>query len=185
MSDNIKRIFEEDSKEKKRIGNNIRYRASRTGKTSQWISPSMLKGQKRRKLNSKVEKWNMYDKMIPFSEFQKLEPEDQKRHLKAYRDRFKVDEITNNWKISQPTYYRKVKELGLPKAKQKKSNRPKQVSNEAIENKSRKTTRESGLQIQLNGSYLGKELSTRILNISGLVEGDETEFDVEILIREK
>jgi hypothetical protein len=129
-SHEIKKIFQEDVKEKKRASTGVFHRASRRGYIgSMRTAYSLLKGKDRRKYmgNGKVEIKYMSDLILPLEEFKKLSPEQMKERFNEWKEKFSDEEIQKAWNISNRGYYFIVlSRLGLHKSKNRKETHPDQ-----------------------------------------------------------
>lgn len=114
---NIKRLYEEEIREKKKIGRNIFSRsATRKGGVKQPLRTPYLymNNKERKKLNGDVEVFNMND-IISYHELKKRPKEEQKMLLENWRSRYKADKIIEEMDISHNTYYKLVNKLGISK----------------------------------------------------------------------
>jgi hypothetical protein len=126
IDEDIQKIFEFDSKNKKRIGINIFSRVStRKGGSGTLRTPYyFMNAKERKKLNGEVVTFNMYETILPKEEFFKLKKEDQKRIMSKWREKFETKEIIEKMGISKVLFYKLLNELGieLNKRKSKKDN---------------------------------------------------------------
>ena len=117
----LTKLFIEDSIEKKVIARGANNRASRKrGFRGAVLMPhDILSASEKRKrtMESKkiINSYNMYDTIIEYSEFKKLDERDKARHVKNYRLRFTAKEIALEWKISTTMFYNIQKKLNVLK----------------------------------------------------------------------
>ncbi|WP_151035702.1 hypothetical protein [Bacillus wiedmannii] len=114
---NIERLFNEEIRDKKRIGSNIFSRVStRKGGGNQALrTPSyFMKGSnKYKKLSGDVEVYNLND-VISYQEFQVKNKSQQRMFMEAWKARYKAKDIQDKMGISKNVYYKILEDLGLP-----------------------------------------------------------------------
>lgn len=112
----IERLFNEEIRDKKRVGRNIFSRVStRKGGGNQALrTPSyFMKGNnKYKKLSGEVETYNL-NNILSHQEFQEKNKAQQRMFMEAWREKYKAKEIQDNMGISKNIYYKIIEELGL------------------------------------------------------------------------
>jgi hypothetical protein len=211
----VSSMLEKDIRDKKRTGSGIHHCKGKRGYVGKMLFPSDLMSRKEKynhRKGGKVEVTNMYDTIIPYFDFKEL-PEDQKKnHLTAYRNKFTNKEITDAWGISLNTFYKVVKGLDLPKATYSKTTRkgkkaPKQVEKvntpavpveaylieqklpemvqNQIDTKLNTIEEEDGFSFKVKGTYDTNKLIKRLEKLALILDDEESEFEVNISIKEK
>lgn len=208
-------MFEKDIRDKKRTGSGIHHRTGTRGYVGKMLFPSDFMSRKEKynhRKGGKVVTSNMYDTILPYIEFKEL-PEDQKKqHLTAYRNKFTNKDIVTTWGISQNTLYKLVKDLKLPKASYSRPNRtskkapaktikaedkgtpveayiveeklPELIQNQ-LNTKLNSIEDEDGFSFKIKGTYNTEKLIKRLENLSLILNDEESEFVVDIKIKEK
>ncbi|PGT90113.1 hypothetical protein [Bacillus thuringiensis] len=113
---NIERLFNEEIREKKRVGSNIFSRVStRKGGGNQALRTAsyFMKGSnKYKKLSGEVETYNL-NTLLSLQEFETKNKSQQRMFMEAWRGKYKAKEIQKGMGISKNIYYKLVEELGL------------------------------------------------------------------------
>jgi hypothetical protein len=115
-SRDIRKIFEIDSRFKKKIGSNIFKRVStRKGgaKTALRTPYYFMSIKDKRKLNGKVDTFNMYETIIKKEKFLEFDTEQQKIMMKKWREKFPVKEIIEEMGVNRTEYYDLLAKLGI------------------------------------------------------------------------
>lgn len=200
---NIEKMFNDEVRDKKRTASGVHHKTGKNGYTGtiRFIS-ELLKGKEKREYRGtgRVRKYNMYDTIMPFTEYLELPTEEQKKILMKYRERHANKDIMQTWKISHNVFYRLVNDLDIPKTKRespfrsgkkvgtvpnalpviKEKLEEKQMTMEIIDKKEK----ENGMTLSLNGTYTADEI-VRKLEKFGLILSDEpAQFKIELHIKE-
>ncbi|MFJ8247269.1 hypothetical protein [Peribacillus asahii] len=115
MDSSIQKIFNDEVRQKKRIGSNIFSRAStRKGGSKQALrTPYFYMSQKERKqLNGEVVVFNMND-ILDYSIFKEKEPSEQKKLMEYWREKYKIGDIQDKLGISHNTFYKILDRLDI------------------------------------------------------------------------
>lgn len=114
---NIERLFNEEIRDKKRIGSNIFSRVStRKGGGNQALrTPSyfMQGSNKYKKLSGDVEVYNLND-VISYQEFSVKNKGQQRMFIEAWKAKYKAREIQDKMGISKNVYYKILENLDIP-----------------------------------------------------------------------
>lgn len=112
---NIERFFNEEVREKKRIGNNIFSRVStRKGGGNQALrTPYLYMSRKERnKLNGEVRSFNM-NEIMKYDEFKEMSIKEQKELLEHWRSVYSTTKIMQESGMSRGIFYKKLHQLGI------------------------------------------------------------------------
>ena len=174
MTEDIEKIFKQESREKKIIGYGLRGRASRTGRKGPVLTPvDFLKGKEKRlyKSNGKVDITNMYDTLPDKEHFFSLSKEDQSKILKSYRRRgtFTNKQIYDHLGIKSGKYYGLLK---LPKKKEDQEMTVKPPKDGVISSNT------------LKGIFGASELQDRLMKMAEYLN-KESSYTIELLIEER
>lgn len=115
---NIEKMFQEEIRDKKRIGSNIFSRVStRKGGSNQALRTPYLymTAKEKRKLNGEVRSFNMND-IISYNEFSELSPKEQTDLMTHWRNIYTGTKIQQGMGISRSLFYRIIDKLNLPKS---------------------------------------------------------------------
>lgn len=116
-NDNINLLFIQDCQEKKKIGRNIKARASRKGNKGKIMFYSdIIKGKKKKEYikSSEIISWNMYDdlnNLSNFKRFQQINSSERKFVLYKYLEKHSVQSIAQHWNITTKECKKIIKEL--------------------------------------------------------------------------
>lgn len=211
QEEDVEKLFYQDSIRKKRIGSGARHMSSkRTGSTGPMKTPvDYLKGKAKREYqrNGKVVTYNMYEKIMDYSEFKTLPKEEQRKILTAYRannpdtgkPNFTSAAIREAWGLNTYEFYKLINDLGVPKDKSRisKANQAKardrahSRTNDVESHDEDKALPDSpgeqrvseGLTVQLIGTYKGNDLVERLLALGQIFKEPE-EYTVTLHIQE-
>lgn len=114
---NVKRMLNEEIRDKKRIGKNIFARAStRRGGISQALRTPYLfmNNSERKKLNGKVEVFNM-NEIINYYDLKNKSKEEQKMLMMHWRENYQINNIIEGLGVSHNTYYKLLDKLDIPR----------------------------------------------------------------------
>lgn len=183
----IERLLQEDIRHKKQAGRGVFHRSKGSGRVgkSSMIFPSDIVRDRKYQKNGKLEVFNVYENIIPYNEFKKYSPEDQKSMLEHWRKKYTNVEIGRNLGISPQRVSQLCTELGVQlKIKRKKENLE-VVAVEAM------TTQQTniknsmeGIKLTMNGDYNGKDLEKRLLALAAVLAVADTTFKVSLSIEE-
>jgi hypothetical protein len=178
----IQKMFEEESREKKKTGYGIHGRASRKGNKGPVKFPvDFLKGKAKKEYIGdlrKVEQYNMYSKLPTPEEFDSLSKDDKRKMLIGCRKNFSNKEIAKaigiaNWKI-----YPLLQELNVPtKATSVKEGGEKVEKTKILVESVVSTT-------SIKNQFTSKELHDRLIGLAQLVQSNESSdyrVDIEIV----
>lgn len=116
-NDNINLLFIQDCQEKKKIGRNIKARASRKGNKGKiMFYADILQGKKKREYikSGRLISWNIYDSLstlIDFRRFLQIDNREKKFILYKYLERHSPENIAQYWGISLKQCKRIIREL--------------------------------------------------------------------------
>lgn len=116
MLSEVEKLFYQDVQNKKRIGSNIFKRSStrRGGVTQALKTPYYyMSNKEKKKLNGKVEPYNMYENILNINEFNNKTNDEKKMLLEGWRKRYPNQKIYNSMNISRQTYYNILHELQI------------------------------------------------------------------------
>lgn len=139
--------------------------------------------------------------IIEYEEFKKLDVNLQKEKLIVYRNMFTNNQILQKWKISLNTLYGLIEKLGLPVAKRNPRNKKPKTEKtpktritkvdayvmDAEKPVKLPATGDSveGIGLVLTGTYSAEKLINRLERIVFMLLDEESEFEVELKIKEK
>lgn len=152
-NNHISKIFKQEVREKKRIGNNIHSRVStRKGGTNKALkTPYYFMSRKERMgLNGEVESFNM-NEIMDYNEFKNLSNNDKQNLLKHWREIYQSKEIQDKMGISKNLFYKLLKEHNVPRDKGRNPN-PNGVSRSYIRNRPVLSNEE--MNKYLNGEFI-------------------------------
>lgn len=208
MKSEIQRMLEEENRDKKRIGSNIYKRTGTRGYTGAIRSPhDLLKGKAKREYegNSKVMTSNMYDKILPKSEFDKLEPHIQRNMLSYWYLTHGTLKIRSGMQIGAKTLYNLLEKLGIERkgktgrkprtSKKKKVGAGVAIPKETIETLDissmyptiitpEPVVNNWGLSINYNGSYESNDIQKILQKLDLLLQDENKTFEISISLKE-
>jgi hypothetical protein len=155
-----------------------------------------MKAKERRKLNSEVRIYNMYDTIIDKSEFNEKDYDTRRAMLTYWRDKYTNIDIMKGMGITGNVAFSKLlKELNI-----KTKSRNKRTKNIASGQASVPETQmfaipdnvsapikllNSGLHLEYNGDYEAEEISKILTKLQLLVEGETSKYTVHFSIDER
>lgn len=199
-------IFEKKKQTASRINSQ---KFKRLGKGSIRFATDLMnpKERKQHMKAGKVMTSNLYDTILAFDEFEKLEEYEQRNRLAYLRTKYSNKEIMANMKLTNTNYYALVTKLGLPKATRAKSEKPirKAIANRAIaikEDDPAPTTASTatpnvepaapvqeliidGLHLVYNGTFSPEQIVKQMLKFAALLEDENDEFHIELKLLQK
>lgn len=193
----IKQMFQDDVREKKRIGIGIYSKTGSRGHTGRINMPTDFMNKKDKKeyiKPSKVRITFMHKTIMPFEQFQSMPQEDQRKMLILYRKAHSTKDIKNAWLINgEPMldyqYYTMMKKLGI--SSQRPSNSPeKEQREEKVMEKQSSTemvpiptyAKAPALAIGMNGEFISEEIVSRLMKFAALLENEPGKFNIQLLI---
>lgn len=118
----IEKLLRQDSSQKKKIGNSIKYRKStRKGSSKKPLLTQsyFLSKKEKQELNGDVKVYNK-DSILSAEEFEKLSLEEQKDSLTIWRNLFTTEVIKEKMGVNNTKFYTYIKELGIPSVGRRK-----------------------------------------------------------------
>lgn len=143
MDDNIEKMFFQEVREKKKIGNNIHSRvATRKGNGNRALKTPyyFMSRKERKKLNGKVISFNM-NEIVDYEKFKSFSDRDQKELLLTWRKNYMSKDIQDKMGISRTIFYRLLKKFDIP-------------TNGMNSNTNRKTLTDEEMEKYLNGEFI-------------------------------
>ena len=202
MSEDIKRIYEQDIREKKQIGRGARSRTGKQGHVGKMRTPADLLTGKEKKAytqSSTISTSNLYDQIMPLEDFKSLSKQKKMLVLDAYRRRFTTKEIAAQWSLSDKTLYYYYRAYGVTRGKPSKDKEPHGSAQFAEEAAADKTTAnddngnggsgsdsahaESECSFTAVGEFGAESLCRKLQGLSFMLN-DELRYLVEIRVRE-
>lgn len=184
---NIQKIFNEDIRDKKRIG---RGAFSKRGKGVKHVIRGIktpydfMKTKERKKLNGECVISNMYDEIITRSEFDTKDTETQKRLLIRWRELYSNKEIMLKMGITASgTFSKYINELKIPKKSSKKAKANYLAPSKQVEAVTQLLN--TGLRLEYNGTYNSEQLGKILTKLQLLIENEENDFVVNISLIER
>jgi hypothetical protein len=206
--EDIEKLFNEEVRDKKITGRGIHNRAPRKSglRHAMMTRVDMLKGKAKKEYTkgSEVMSYNLYDNVIAFDEFEKLDEKKKKETLKRWSDKgFTTGDVKKLWGKSIWKYNQYRKKFGMTKVYEKfgvSSNNsvPVPVTN-VVENLPVKQAsptvqnqyaifvnqqEELPFTIKINKNFSGADVSKKLMNLASYFENEDGEYKVEIKISE-
>lgn len=204
--DEVEKIFQSDIWEKKKETKSLKaaLKHKRLGKGSM-KTPLDLMSRKERLEHTKAGKvvtTNLYDTILTFMEFDKLETFEKKNMLQYWRSKYTIKDIMGAMGIANKKFYDIIDELELPKdralmAKGKvraprkapiKRTEPAQIaiqSNLELDTPPVQKIIIDGLNLEFNGTYAPEHIIKQLLKFGALLEGEEDQFFIELRLMQK
>ncbi|WP_156920616.1 hypothetical protein [Thermicanus aegyptius] len=185
--DDAKRIFLQDVKDKKRIAVGVHSRKGVRGYVGKMHTPvDFLKGKAKREYTKggEVIVYNMFDKLMPKEEFDKLDDEQKKECLLRWRDRYSTKQIMETLNLKSYQFYRLMDKFNIPRYHGGGPLATKTSTTSTPQTDEVKTNLSNGFNISLHGKYSAEKLIKRLLSISSILEGESSNFKVNITISE-
>lgn len=186
----IDKIFEDDVYEKRLAG---RIANVSRGARAKRYPHEMMTGKEKRDYtkSGKVQVTNMYENILPYEEFKKIEPAEKRAEvLQSWRDKFNNAQIERTWGMKTHQYYKVVKEHGLKTATPGNA-KAKQQSIGAGSNANQRTNKNNAVVLNSEGlgiSYAGvfkiADLETKFTKIVGFLKDEGGAFSVSISVFE-
>lgn len=194
-SEDIKKLFNEEVRDKKITGYGIHGRAPRKSGLRHAVMTrvDMLSGKEKREYmkGGIIVEYNLYDNVIPLEEFEEL-PDDKKKDIlvRWSKNGITMKKVQEIWGKSIWRYKNYRKQFGLVKPYTfKNRNLETGTTNQeeiAVDMKPIEIKQEELLPfaITINREYAGAELSKKLLNLASYFEKDDSNFDVKVQIIE-
>lgn len=124
--------------------------------------------------------YNM-EKIIPYTEFVKLDLDMQKTYLTEWRNRFSNKQIMNELGTPHATYYGLLDRLEIEKKSyNRKQNKKMQTASDVETIQQAEAI--SGIYLELNGEFKSKDLGFRLKNLGTMITASDGKYRVEIRI---
>lgn len=181
----VKEIFVEDVREKKKAGSGVYGRAGKGGRTRNIRMPSdLLTGKEKSEYikGGEVKTTKMAIKVMPWEDFRAMNFQDQRKTLMFYRKKFTNESIRDTWGLSTYQYYTKLmkKELGIiPNRKRKKMTLPDGTDSPKV------VVVHDGFTYSTQGIYSSDEIKTRLEKLVTLMEIETGEYEINLTLIEK
>ena len=191
MSD-ISKLFEQESRDKKRIGRGVHNRASRTGRVSGGvITPvDLLKGKAKKEYmgNGPVIVYKLEEKeeidMISYEEFKQKDKVEQVEVFKNLESTHGKDIIKRTWGVSNSVYNGWRYRLGLTEKYPQRSRTKNKVEVEDLMANKKDKIITPGLTITLVGEFTGDQLSQRLDSISVILDKG-IQYSLNLILKEE
>lgn len=188
LEEPVSKIFQDDVKEKKLAGRNVY--VSR-GVRAKRYPFEMLRGKDKRNYtkSGKVQVYNMYDQILPYEEFMKIEPKEKRAEvLQSWRDKFNNAQIERTWGMKTHQYYKVVKEHGLKTATPGNAKNKQQSIGANVNRQQKGATAafmmNEGLGIKYSGVFNVSDLEAKFNKIVGFLKDEGGAFTVSISVFE-
>lgn len=197
IENGIDQMFQDDVREKKRIGIGIYSKTGSRGHTGRINMPTDFMNKKDKKeyiKPSKVRITFMHKTIMPFEQFQSMPKEDQRKMLLLYRKAHPVKDIKNAWFIKgEPMkdvqFYRIMKTLDISSqrpssAPEKKEQEEKMLRNQSFTDvvPARTYDKAPAFNVGMNGEFTAEEIVLRLMKFAALLENEPGEFKIQLLI---
>ncbi len=205
--ENIEKIFKDEIREKKKIGNgafHMRGKGVKHGFSGALRTPyHFMKTKEKKKLDGEVSVFNMYETILPKDEFLLKDKETQKLMLTRWREIYDNTLIKKEMGISNKPYYDLCSALEIPKKRVMqpprknrgaKINKPSLI--ETVEQMALEVPEKEkpeikpiiitkGLHLEYNGEYNSEDLNKVFTKLQLLIDGEKNNFNVSISLTEK
>lgn len=215
--ENIEKIFIDDIREKRKVGRGSFSKVGKGGERARvrggLKTPyDFMKTKERKKLNSEVRSFNMYETIIPIDEFRLKDEETQRNMLIRWREIYENGQIKKGLGIANSPYYKLIDELNLPKKPRgganntgkKLTRKSKSVAVSPVtlldiaQEEEKKSIEEvtdkvikalpqlfsKGLHLEYNGTYNVEELSKMFTKLQLLVDGETNKYHISLSLSE-
>lgn len=197
IENDIDRMFQDDVREKKRIGIGIYSKTGSRGHTGRINMPTDFMNKKDKKeyiKPSKVRITFMHKTIMPFEQFQSMSKEDQRKMLLLYRKAHSVKDIKNAWLIEGESmkdsqFYNLMKTLGISSQRTSNSPEKKQQEEKMLRNQSftdvvpvRTYAKAPAFNVGMNGEFTAEETVSRLMKFAALLENEPGKFKIQLLI---
>ena len=203
------RMFHEDIQDKKRTGRGV---FSRVGKgvkhTIRGVKTpyDFLSNKERKKLNSEVREFNMYENILDREEFDKKDRDTQRAMLIKWRELYDNTEIMSQMGIrGNNSYHKIIKDLEIPpkprggartgprkrkattqtqRIEQPQEVKPKEIPIETVQQNPVKILI-NGLHLEYNGIYNSDQLSRIFTKLQLLTDGEDSDYYLTLTLTEE
>lgn len=177
----VVQVYVQDIKEKKTIGRSAYSRPNR----SKVLMPCDLIKDRKYARNGKVVSYNMYDTIIPKSEFINLPTDQAKAMMERWRRLYSNREIAQKMGISTNTLWRLCKSLGITERKASiMTPRTQTAIAQDVNKEKSKVSSTQKLNMILSGTYSGEALAERLMGLAQMVKS-AGQVTVKIALREE
>lgn len=201
------RMFHDDIQDKKRAGRGV---FSRVGKgvkhTIRGVKTpyDFMSTKERKKLNSEVREFNMYENILTREEFDEKDRETQRAMLIKWRELYDNSEIMGAMGIrGNNSYHKIIKDLEIPPKRRggartgpRKRKATTQISEQPPEMKPIEIVNETvqqnpvkilinGLHLEYNGIYNSDQLSRIFTKLQLLTDGEDSDFYLTLTLTEE
>ncbi len=205
--DEAEKVFLSDIWEKKQETKQLKaaLKHKRLGKGSMKFATDLMSRKERieHMKAGKVVTTNLYDTILTFMEFDRLETYEKKNMLQYWRTKYTIKEIMGAMGIANKKYYEIIDELELPKdrsamAKGKKEGKTRkapvrktQPAELAIQSQLEIETPPvqkliiNGLNLEFNGTYEPEQIIKQLLKFGALLEGETDSYFIELKLMQK
>ncbi len=205
--DEAEKVFLSDIWEKKQETKQLKaaLKHKRLGKGSMKFATDLMSRKERieHMKAGKVVTTNLYDTILTFMEFDRLETYEKKNMLQYWRTKYTIKEIMGAMGIANKKYYEIIDELELPKdrsamAKGKREGKTRkapvrktQPAELAIQSQLEIETPPvqkliiNGLNLEFNGTYEPEQIIKQLLKFGALLEGETDSYFIELKLMQK
>jgi hypothetical protein len=203
----IERMFYDEIRDKKKTASGVHHKTGKMGYVGKMKFPTdfMNRSEKMKyRRAGKVVTTNIFDTILPYEEFEKLETFEQRNRLQYWRNERPNKEIVQGMGISNKKFYDLVAELELPKAKRvdrnptrkatakKKVKEPVPAVEEVPEiltpTKHEEQVQEvivNGLNVIFTGTYSAEKIEKQLTKFMLLLDSEEDDFYIEFRLMQK
>ena len=191
----IKRVYDQDIKEKKRTGRGAHNRTGKLGRVGKVTTPADLltgKDKKAYTQSSPVTTSNIYyDAIMPLEDFKKLSRNRKMLVLDAYRRKYTAYELASEWNLSPNSIYYYYKAYGVARSRSSAESGQKAIltvgssafgEKPACEGDSGART-ESECSFMAVGEFEADSLCRKLQGLSCMLN-DNLRYQVEIRVKE-
>lgn len=182
--DDVKKLFLEEVRDKKRTANGVYSKRGTRGYVGKMNTPvDFLQGKAKRDYvkGGEVIVYSMYDELMPKEKFDQLNDEQKKECLVRWRDRYSTKQIMETLNLNSYHFYRLMDKFNIPR---QHGGGPLATKTSTSQTEAVKTNLSNGFNISLHGKYSAEKLIKRLLSISSILEGESSNFKVNITISE-
>jgi hypothetical protein len=201
------RSFHEDIQEKKRTGRGVFARTGRGVKhTIRGVKTpyDFMSTKEKKKLNSEVREFNMYETILEREEFEKKDRDTQRAMLIKWRDLYPNIEIMQQMGIGgSNTFHNIIKDLDIPPkprggaknrginrkattliAEQPQEMKPNEIASETVQQNPVKILI-NGLHLEYNGIFDPEQLSRIFTKLQLLTDGEDSDYYLTLTLTEE
>jgi len=197
INKDIKKIYDQDIKEKKQSGRSVHNRTGKGGRGGSKVTTpaDLLTGKRRREYEgtSSVTTSNIYyDQIMSLEEFKSLSKQKKMLVLDTYKRKYSVQQLSSTWNLSRASIYNYYKAYGVTRGKTS-ADEGRQASQQAVPAKptSSITTRgnsnharpEGECSFMAVGEFGANSLCKKLQGLSYMLN-DSLRYQVEIHVKE-